>query len=166
MVLGCNPFKCWAATPNSVCLSYPRCREEGKPCVPIWDSSGGQHGSCRSPAYRGETCFLVMGSFFSHVHPSDQTSPHYLQATEVKYVKRRKEIVIREYHKWRAYFKKRVRIALRMGMRMVIWGLELKILGHSVACTELCCATTCVLTLHQKQNRFKKLYCLTHSVRK
>ncbi|XP_041955653.1 MLX-interacting protein isoform X1 [Alosa alosa] len=30
------------------------------------------------------------------------------EATEVKYVKRRKEIVIREYHKWRAYFKKRL----------------------------------------------------------
>lgn len=44
----------------------------------------------------------------SHMHLSDQTSLYGFQATEVKYVKRRKEIVIREYHKWRAYFKKRV----------------------------------------------------------
>lgn len=32
-----------------------------------------------------------------------------LQATEGKCWKRRIEIVIREYHKWRTYFKKRVR---------------------------------------------------------
>ncbi|KAL2091769.1 hypothetical protein ACEWY4_011567 [Coilia grayii] len=38
----------------------------------------------------------------------DYDEPRPAEATEVKLVKRRKEIVIREYHKWRAYFKKRL----------------------------------------------------------
>lgn len=64
-------------------------------------------------------------------------------ATEGKYWKRRIEIVIREYHKWRTYFKKRVCQFTQWKSLTWTW---------SVCCCFLSCAVTFAsLQVHLKQ---------------
>ncbi|KAM6051632.1 MLX-interacting protein isoform 5-T5 [Theristicus caerulescens] len=66
-------------------------------------------------------------------------------ATEGKYWKRRIEIVIREYHKWRTYFKKRLQkhkdedlsslVRLRINLCLLQFCKTLSCFGHELQCT-------------------------------
>lgn len=113
---------------------FCRCREETEPRVPFRHSFGWKYGLRSTPANRGVALIQILFCFFSSgglhacipivfcfpwrtcsFHFSCQItsqvpcfSVNQAIATEGKYWKRRIEIVIREYHKWRTYFKKRV----------------------------------------------------------
>lgn len=92
-----------------------RCGEEEEPCVWVCHTTGGLWGRC-TPKARSERFVSPIFNKTSIMKFKLHTSASFRlclcpQAIvlEGSYWKQRIEVVIREYHKWRIYYKKRVR---------------------------------------------------------